>query len=396
MDTAEIKRPNQNDAIQEIILEEHRKLATVRKMTVRREEFLDHMTFVTNERTLYRETLGPLIGVKEDWRADGASEAEIDLSAFDYVEAIYYDCGAFTGYYGPDQSEIISNDATELVYRNFMGIRHKLVKESSTLGHPMAFPVKTREDWERIKPRYQFCEGRIPAEIKANVEKMRDAGHVIVATIPGGYDEIRVLVGDEASLMGPYTQPDLLNDILDTIGATAARVLDLVTREVPIDMLLVHEDMAGKSGPLWGPKQVEELMVPYYRRCWEVVRARGGRLFNIDSDGDCMPIMASLIKGGINMFHPCEPGGNMDMVALRRQYGNQLAIEGGIDKFALMAGFAEIEAELERVVPEMVRTGGCVLGLDHRIPQGVSIANYRYYLEKLNEIITRVRCEMAA
>lgn len=396
MDTAEIKRPNQNKAVQEIILAEHRKLATVRKMTVRREEFLDHMTFAANERTLYRETLGPLIGVKEDWRADGASEAEIDLSAFDYQEALYYDCGVFTGYYGPDLSEIISNDEKELVYRNFMGIRHKLVKASSTIGHPMAFPIKTWTDWERIKPRYQFSEGRIPSELKANVEKMRAAGYVIVATIPGGFDEIRVLLGDEASLLGPYTQPDLLNDILDTIGETTAKVLDLVTREITIDMLLVHEDMAGKGGPLWGPNQVDELMVPYYRRCWDVVRTRGARLFNIDSDGDCTPIMTSLIKGGINMFHPCEPCGNMDMVALRRRYGNQLALEGGIDKFALMAGFAEIEVELERVVPEMVRTGGCILGLDHRIPQGVSIANYRYYLEKLNEIIIRVRCEMAA
>lgn len=395
MDTADIKRPNQNDAVQEIILKEHRKLATTRRMTVRREEFLDHMTFAANERTLYRETLGPLIGVKEDWRANGASEAEIDLSAFPYAEALYYDCGAFTGYYGPDLSEVISEDDKELVYRNFMGIKHKLVKESSTLGHPVEFPVKTREDWERIKPRYQFCEGRIPAGVKANVEKMRAAGHVIVATIPGGYDEIRVLLGDEASLLGPYTQPELLKDILDTIGETASKVLDLLTREVPIDMLLVHEDMAGKSGPLWGPKQVDELMVPYYRRCWDVVSARGARLFNIDSDGDCTPIMANLIAGGINMFHPCEPGGNMDMAALRRQYGTRLALEGGIDKFALMKGFAEIDAVLERVVPEMVRTGGCVLGLDHRIPLGVTIENYRYYLKKLNEIIARERGAMA-
>lgn len=396
MDTAEIKLPNQNDEIRNIILEEHRKLATVRKMTVRREEFLDHMTFVTNERTLYRETLGPLMGVKESWREQGAGAAEIDLSAFTYQEALYYDCGIFSGYYGPDQSQIISNDDQTLVYRNFMGVTHQLCKGSSTLGHPMAFPVKNRADWERIKSRYQYCDGRIPANLKENVAKMQAAGHVIVATIPGGYDEIRVLLGDEMSLMGPYEEPELIEDILDTIGETASRVLELATRDITIDMLLVHEDMAGKSGPLWGPKQVEELMVPYYRRCWDVVRSRGARLFNIDSDGDCSAIMPGLIKGGINMFHPCEPCKNMDMVELRHRFGTQLAFEGGIDKFILMQDNTAIDAELERVVPEMVRSGGCVLGLDHRIPPGVSIQNYRYYLKRLQEIIARERRKMGA
>jgi len=391
MDTAEIKRPNQNDDVLDIVLEEHRKLSTERKMTVRREEFLDHMTFQANERTLYRETLGPLMGVKEDWRAQGASEEEINLSSFPYQEALYFDCGIFTGYYGPDLSEILQNDEETLIYRNHMGIKHQLIKSSSSLGHPVEFPVSTWEDWERIKPRYQFCEGRISKSLKETTERMRDAGHVIIANIPGGYDEIRVLLGDEMSLIGPYSQPELINDILQTMGDTAVKVLELATNEIVIDMLLVHEDMAGKSGPLWGPKQVEELMVPYYRRCWDIVKAKGGRLFNIDSDGDCSAIMASLIKGGINMFHPCEPCEKMDMAELRKKFGTQIAFEGGLDKFVLMKDFKDIDDELERVVPEMVKTGGCVLGLDHRIPPGVSIENYRHYIRKLIEIIDRER-----
>ena len=37
----------------------------------------------------------------------------------------------------------------------------------------------------------------------------------------------------------------------------------------------------------------------------------------------------------------------------------------------------------------MVRTGGCVLGLDHRIPNGTPIAHYRFYIEKVWEIMDR-------
>jgi uroporphyrinogen-III decarboxylase len=218
---------------------------------------------------------------------------------------------------------------------------------------------------------------------------MRDAGYVITATIPGGFDEVRVLMGAEGVLYAPYTHPELVQDILDTTGDTAARTLELVTRDITIDQLFVHEDMAGKGGPLWGPRQVQRFMVPYYRKCWDVVQSRGGRLFNIDSDGDCNAILDSLILGGINMFDPCEPAANMDVVAIRAKYGTRLALEGGIDKFALLEGEEAIDKELERVVPPMVHTGGCVLSLDHRIPNGVTLQGYRYYIRRLQAIIAR-------
>ncbi len=396
MDTAEIKRPNQNDAVRARILAGHNRLSMKRTMVVGREEYLDHMTFKSNVRGLYREHLGPFVGLKEEWKRQGASEAELELSAFRYNEALFRDCGIFTGYFGPDLSEVISETNEEIVYRDFMGILHKTIKASSSLGHPLEFPVSTLADWRRIKPFYEYRPGRIPDSMVEGVETARAEGYVITASIPGGYDELRVLLGDEGSLIGPYTEPGLLHEILATIGDTVTQVLGeasacLARRGLCIDQLDIHEDMAGKTGPLWGPTQVDEFMVPYYRRCIEVARKDGCRLFNVDSDGDCGPILPSLVEAGVNMFHPCEPTAGTDMVELRRRYGTRLALEGGIDKHALRRGFADIDAELEYRVPPMVRTGGCVLGLDHRIPNGVSIANYRHYLEKLGEIIERER-----
>lgn len=50
----------------------------------------------------------------------------------------------------------------------------------------------------------------------------------------------------------------------------------------------------------------------------------------------------------------------------------------------------EIEAELEYKIPPMIRTGGCVLGLDHRIPNGTPLTHYRFYIRKAWEIMDRV------
>jgi hypothetical protein len=37
----------------------------------------------------------------------------------------------------------------------------------------------------------------------------------------------------------------------------------------------------------------------------------------------------------------------------------------------------------------MVRSGGCVLALDHRIPNGTPLAAYRFYVAKVWEILAR-------
>ena len=37
----------------------------------------------------------------------------------------------------------------------------------------------------------------------------------------------------------------------------------------------------------------------------------------------------------------------------------------------------------------MVKSGGCVLALDHRIPNGTPLDHYKFYLRKAWEIINR-------
>ena len=93
-------------------------------------------------------------------------------------------------------------------------------------------------------------------------------------------------------------------------------------------------------------------------------------------------MIPAFIDAGVNCMHPMEPAANMNIVATRRQYGSKLAFYGGIDKHVLRRSKEEIVAELETKIPPMLESGGCVLGLDHRIPNGTPLENYRFYLDK--------------
>jgi len=245
------------------------------------------------------------------------------------------------------------------------------------------------DDWLRIKPSYEFSEARFGANWEQVARDHLEAGRVVTVGIPGGFDEPRQLIGEEGLCIAYHEQPELVHDILDTIGDTACKVLDRVSSTVQIDALSVHEDMAGKSGPLAGPKQVLEFIKPYYRRVWDMLRSRGAQVFNQDSDGDMNAVIPAFLEAGVNVMHPFEPAANMDIVKTREQYGTQLAFEGGLDKHIIRRSKDEILAELEYKIPPMVATGGCMLSLDHRIPNGTPMANYRFYHAKAWEIIER-------
>ncbi len=352
-----------------------------------REDYIEFMTFGDVGRPMFCELFGPLIGLPAEWRAQGASDAEIDMTAFDWDYVPYVDCGGAFGAFGTPERVILEETAEYIIEKDYLGRTAKMFKGASTLPQPLDFPVKTMADWQAFKPYYTYSAERVDAAAVEQARTMQEQGYIVRAEIPGGWDTMRELMGEEQACLAYYMDPDLVRDIMHTITDTTVQVLSAVTDKVVIDQMLAHEDMAGKSGPLIGPGLVREFIAPYYRPCWETVSSRGTRLFNFDSDGQIMPIIDAFLDCGVNMMHPFEPAAGMDIVAVRKQYGSRMAMLGGIDKFAIMKSKAAIDKELAYKIGSLKDERGLVFSLDHRIPNGTPLENYRYYVQRGRELL---------
>ena len=354
-----------------------------------REKYIDHCRFKYTGNEMATEIFGLLIGLDKEWSGQGATPAEIDLSAFEWDTVLSVDCcvncGAITGI----EPKILGENAEFAITLDKMGRKNKLIKRSATIPLPLEYPVKNADDWLKIKHWYEFNESRIDIEALDRAAKLRGQGYLIKAWIPGGFDEPRQLMGEEELCIACYEQPELIEDILQTITKTCLEVFERALDVVTIDMLEVHDDMAGKSGPLFGPAQVEQFMKPYYRTVWDYLSGNGCSIFAQDSDGNMNPIIDNLLQCGINMMYPCEPGSGMDIVEIRRKYGERVCLLGGIDKYALLGSKEDIKRELEYKMCSVTKGGGTIFALDHRIPNGVSIENYRYYVQLVKELIER-------
>ncbi len=354
-------------------------------MRFHREQFLELLLFGSCERQMFCELFGPLVGLDKEWREQGATPEELDMTGFDWDYVPYVECGGQTGLLGAPVT--IYEDAETLVQRDALGRTLELCKATATVPLPLDFPVKTADDWLRFKPLFEFSEERIDWRAVETARERQREGVLVVGRIPGGWDIARELMGEEVAATAYYEQPELMHDILNTIGSTAVRVFERVTETLTIDQLFVHEDLAGKSGPLVGPKQVREFIKPYYRRVWNLLSNRGTRLFNLDSDGNLTAVIEPFLECGVNAMHPMEPAAGMDIVAVRKQYGSRLALLGGIDKHVLRRSKEEIRRELEYKMQPLMQQGGTVFGLDHRIPNGTPLENYRYYVTLGRELL---------
>ncbi len=368
----------------------HDQLSIQRRPCLRREQYLDYMTFRSPGPVPFTEIFGPIIGLKEEWLEQGATPQELDFSVFRYRCAQRGWLPIHTGRMGGQTPKILEETEDHVLSRDELGRTMKLAKGSASLPLPLDWPVKTMADWAKIKHLYTYRPQRLAGNWQEAAEQHIAAGRVVTVSIPGGFDQPRQLMGEEALCMAFYDQPELIFDMLATFADTAGRVLTEVVKQVQVDVLFVHEDMAGKSGPLIGPRQVSHFIAPYYRQIWKLLASHGARLFDQDSDGNMLPVIDAFLDAGVNCMHPIEPAAGMDPVALREKYGRRLAMYGGIDKHVLRSSKADIEAELRRKILPLARTGGYEIAVDHRIPNGTPLENYRFYVSKVWQILEEI------
>lgn len=107
----------------------------------------------------------------------------------------------------------------------------------------------------------------------------------------------------------------------------------------------------------------------------------------VDTDGDFEILIPDFLDCGVEGFGPIERAAGLNPVELRKKYGKSFFMIGGIDKRELSKGRKEIDRELETILPAMLESGGFIPTVDHSVPPDISLANFKYYLDKKRKII---------
>ena len=204
----------------------------------------------------------------------------------------------------------------------------------------------------------------------------------------GFFGTPRYLMGVEELLTKYYDDPEMMKDMNNYLADFWIALFEGVLKQVEVDAVFIWEDMCYRGGPLISPEMFREFILPGYRKLTSFLRDYGVRIILVDSDGDVWKLLPLWIEGGATVVYPFEVAAGMDVVEVRKAFPG-LGILGGIDKRALIRGKEAIDRELEARVPFMLERGGYIPSIDHMVSMDISFENFKYYREKLNQMIKK-------
>jgi len=245
------------------------------------------------------------------------------------------------------------------------------------------WPVQNRDDWERMKWRFNAKDvRRFAQDFDARCAVLRRRDYYVELAFNGPFWQLREFCGFEGLLVMTCEQPDLVAEMARFWKDFVSTLLSVVFDRCPPDGIHISEDMAFKEHPMLSPEKTNEICGPCYRQWVEQARAAGVRVFAIDSDGRIDELIPVYLDCGINCVDPMEVAAGNDINAIRAAFGTRLAMRGGVDKRAIAAGGRVLRAELDRIRP-VVESGGYIPGCDHGVPADVSWPNFQDYALQL-------------
>jgi hypothetical protein len=185
-------------------------------------------------------------------------------------------------------------------------------------------------------------------------------------------------------------EPQLVRESMSIQGEFAAKLAERVLRMVEVDAVVFSEPIGGNDKPLISPRMYEEFVLKSYEPILAAVRQYGVKTIIFRTYANARVLIPSILKWGFNCLWACEVNiAAMDYRDLRREFGRDLRLIGGIDLDALRHGKEAIEREVEDKVPPLLADGGYVPLADGRIREDVSFENYAYYRRLLETVAQR-------
>jgi uroporphyrinogen-III decarboxylase len=290
--------------------------------------------------------------------------------------------------------DVVVHEETDqrMLYTDMDGVKRLFLKDEATIPTSVEWPIKDRASWETLKRerlRTDDIAARFPKNWAARVEEYRNRDYPLaIGGYPHGFfGTLAHLIGYEQLFYWYCLDAELVHDILSTFCNLWIAVYEEVLAQVEVDHVHFWEDISAGKGSMISLEMVKEFLLPYYRKIIDFLKARGVKIFLVDTDGDCNELIPLFLSAGVTGMYPFETHCGMDIVKVRGQYP-KLQMCGGIAKSEIVNGRRRID-EILRPVEAVLRTGGYIPFADHFIPPDVSLENFSYYRTRLNDMIDR-------
>jgi hypothetical protein len=233
---------------------------------------------------------------------------------------------------------------------------------------------------------------RLPDDWVNKVNNWKNRDYPLILRVHRGYfltlgvhgwrrftDAIQLLVDD----------PRLIETWMNVYAEFSAQMVVRILCEVDVDAALFSEPIGGNHGPLISPHMYSSFVLNSYQPILEALRKFGVQTIIYRTYANTRALLPSVVNAGFTCLWACECNPEaMDYKEIRREYGRDLRLIGGIDSDSLRQNEQEIQRAVMDLVPPLLEDGGYIPLADGRVREDVTYSNYVFY-RKLLESVTK-------
>ncbi len=274
----------------------------------------------------------------------------------------------------------------------------------------LEFPVKTWDDFEAMKRRYDptsperfepvqgenetvtlnpdaYRTGQGTVSWRQMKDSCNNGEGTVSLTIPGLYWTMRDWCGFEGLSMMLCDNPKLVHAMMAFWTDFVLKMVEEPLDQIKVERIILNEDMAYKTAAMLSPAMMKEFMLGHYRRIYTFMKSKGVDVVLMDSDGHNGQILDVFYPSAIDGIQPMEIAACNDPAVYLARH-KDIAIEGGIDKRELRFDKARARREVVLRWQATMRFGRYVPGVDHGVPPDVPLRTYLYMVELLKGLAT--------
>jgi uroporphyrinogen decarboxylase len=138
-----------------------------------------------------------------------------------------------------------------------------------------------------------------------------------------------------------------------------------------------NDDVAAQQGLFISPTMWRHFNKPRMARFCELYHRHGAKV-RYHSCGSVRAIIPDLIEIGVDILNPVQAKATgMDPFELKREFGKDLTFHGGVDIQELLprASASEVREHTRRLLGELGRDGGYILGGSHTLQADIPVEN---------------------
>lgn len=233
---------------------------------------------------------------------------------------------------------------------------------------------------------YPFPKGDDPSRFaglrERALEIKRETPYAVVSGISGVVYEICwYMRGLERIFMDMMEQPEVLETLIDRTLQFWLDWFRLFLDEVGdvVDVIMIGDDLAGQSGPLFPPRIYRAIVKPRQKRLVQYIKSRTTAKIWYHSCGSVVEYIPDLLDNGIDILNPVQISAkDMDPGVLKTKFGDLLSFwGGGIDAQHVLphASPDEVRESVRRNMEAFKPGGGYVFNNVHNIQADVPPEN---------------------